>query len=270
MKKTYLAKRNALLSSDSISWGVLALAVVLLFLSLRLLTPNFFWKIVTPVFRTADATAAVSNSFFSSFGNTAALAAQNEKLASEKTALASENATLLKKVGDLSALERKTPSVIAGVVSRPLESPYDTLVLAAGRADGVRLGQEAFGAGGVPIGSVSSVLEDFSRVTLFSAPGARTNGWVGRGNAALTIEGVGGGAMNAIISREAGVAVGDIVFVPGPGMLPVGSVVGIEDNPLSPGVTLRILPAVNLFSTAWVELRATGVTPAAFATSTPL
>ena len=62
---------------------------------------------------------------------------------------------------------REESGILAGVVARPPVSPYDTLVLAAGRVDGVEVGMEAFGAVGVPVGVVSSVLEDFSRVTLF-------------------------------------------------------------------------------------------------------
>ena len=57
--------------------------------------------------------------------------------------------------------------IIAGIVARPPASPYDTLVLSAGSEEGVTLGMEAFGAGGVPLGVVSSVLANFSRVTLF-------------------------------------------------------------------------------------------------------
>ena len=75
--------------------------------------------------------------------------------------------------------------------------------------------------------------------------------------------------MHASVARAANIAVGDVVSVPGPGELPVGSVVRVDSDPLSPAVTLRIMPAANLFSLAWVELRATGVVPMTLATSTP-
>ena len=126
-----------------------------------------------------------------------------------------------------------------------------------GRA-GVARGMEAFGAGGVPIGVISSVLADFSRVTLFSAPNMTVNGWVGRANLPLIIRGAGAGVMNASVPRSAGVTAGDTVFAPGPGMLPIGSVVRVESDPSSPSVTLRIMPALNLFSIAWVAVRDTG------------
>ena len=103
------------------------------------------------------------------------------------------------------------------------------------------------------------MFSDFSRVTLFSAPGVITNGWVGAGNVPLIIKGAGAGVLNASVPRSAGIFVGDIVFVPGPGMLPVGVVMRADSDPASPSVTLRIMPTINLFSVAWVTMRDTGV-----------
>ena len=267
-------KRNALLSSRSVSWGAVALVVSLFILGVRFAAPNLFWQAIAPVFRASDAVTAISHSFFGSFSNAAALAAESERLTAENTALASENQALLQKVSDVSALlgvsgiQKNIPGILAGVVARPPASPYDTLVLAAGTNEGVALGMEAFGEGGVPLGIVSSVRADFSRVTLFSAPGVVTGGWIGQESIPLSLVGAGAGAMQASIARVAGIIEGDVVFVPGPGQLPIGSVVRVDSDPLSPGVTLRIQPALNPFGVAWVVLRMTGVVPMTFATST--
>ena len=260
MKRTFLAKRNGLLSPTNISWGALALVLAVLVLCVRLLAPNFFWYMFTPVFRTADALAAKNHVFFLSFRDTAVLAVQNEKLASENTVLANENQALTEKISEFSAL-LGTPAaqgILVGVVARPPTSPYDTLVLSEGGEAGITLGMEAFGEGNVPLGMVSSVLTRFSRVTLFSAPGMTTSGWIGHMNIPLTLLGAGGGALHASIARSAGVAVGDTVFIPGPGALPMGKVVRIDDDPSSPEVTLRIQPILNLFSTTWVLVRDIG------------
>ncbi len=247
------------------SWGALALAFVLLFLFVRLLAPNVFWRMMTPVFGAAGSVAAGSRAFLSSFGNTADLALQNEKLQNENAALASENQTLLQKVADLGALlgapaaEKTTAAhILAGVVARPPESPYDTLVLAEGANAGITVGMEAFGDGGVPVGVVSFVTSDFSRVTLFSSPGMTFTGWVGQARTPLVITGSGAGAMSASIARSANIAVGESVFGPGPGMLAIGSVARIDSDPSSPSVTLRITPAFNLFSASWVVVRDSG------------
>lgn len=265
MKKTFLAKRNAFLSSANISWGGYALAVAALLLLARLLAPNLFWQAFTPVFRGADALAASGHAFLSSFGDTAALSLQNETLVRENAALASENQALLQKTADLEGLigpaapgGNTASGILAGVVARPPESPYDTLVLAAGARAGIARGQEVFGAGNVPIGIISLVLADFSRVTLFTSPGVSITGWVGSAHVPLTITGSGAGSMSASLARSASIVAGDSVFAPGPGMLPIGKVVRIDGDPASPSMTLRIMPALNLFSVSWVLVRDTG------------
>lgn len=276
MKKTFLAKRNALLSLRGVSWGALALLLAIGALLVRLIAPNLFLHLLTPVFHASDTIALESHLVLTSFGDVATLTMQNEALATANTALATANQGLLKKIDSLSALlgapdtAKHPASILAGVTTRPPLSPYDTLLLGAGAQDGVTPGMEAFGAGNVPIGVVSSVLADFSRVTLFSAPGATTSGWVKQNNIPITIVGKGGGAMTASVARVADVAVGDVVFVPGPGLLPIGSVARIDSDPSSPGVVVHIASTLNLFSVSWVELRTTGVLPVAFATSTDL
>ena len=277
MKKTFLARRNALLSSTSVSWGVLALAGAVLLLLIRLLAPNLFWYTFAPVFRASDLLAERSHAFFSSFGDATALTLENERLTDENATLSLKNQALHERVNDLAELGQDIQGIAAGVVARPPASPYDTLVVAAGLKQGVALGMEAFGEGGTPLGIVSSVSSDFSRVTLFSAHGVTTNGWVGQAGLPLIIEGAGGGALRASAARSAGIAAGDVVFVPGPGKLPIGAVVRVDSDPASPSVTLRIAPAFNLFSISWVELRDTGITafppkadpPSAGATSAP-
>ena len=264
MKKISLARRNALLSPGNLSWGAFALAFAVLFLSIRLFAPDFFWRTLAPVFRGADAFAAMSRTALSSFGNVAALSARNDELSKENESLASENQALAQKVADISSLlggvsAKTSPAgILAGVVARPPSSPYDTLVLSPGADEGVVPGMEAFGEGGVPLGIVSAVHPGFSRVTLFSSPEIRVDGWVGSGRLPLAIRGAGGGALSASVQRSAGIKTGDAVFVPGPGALPIGSVVRIDSDPSSPSVTLQIQPAVNLFSITWVELRASG------------
>lgn len=279
MKRTFLAKRNALLSSASISWGTGALACAVFILLVRLIAPNFFLQAFAPAFNVSNIIAEKSHAFFNSFGDTATLAARNERLVEENAALASENQTLLEKEASVSALigpsgQQKLAfsGILAGVVARPPVSPYDTIVLSVGSGAGVTLDMEAFGEGGVPLGVITSVTTDFSRATLFSAPGMVTHGWIKGADMPLNIFGAGGGAMNASLSRSAGVNVGDTVFAPGPGMLPIGSVVRIDSDPSAPGISLRIMPKTNPSSLTWVLLRDIGVSlrdAFSIATSTP-
>lgn len=268
MKKTFLARRNALFSSTEVSWGAYALIAAVLLLLVRLIAPNFFLHIFTPVFRSADFVHAESRRFFSSFGDTARLSLQNEQLLSENIALRSENQALLQRESALGALTEGGTAILAGIIARPPESPYDTLVLSGGSRAGIRIGMEVFGGGGVPIGVISAVTADFSRAMLFSSPGMSVHGWVGAAQTPITIMGSGGGSMRAEVARAAPVSVGDTVFAPGPGHLPIGSVARTQSSPSSPSMTVWISPAFNLFSASWVSVRDTGAMLIGTASST--
>lgn len=266
MKKTYLAKRNALLAIANYSWGAIALLFALLTLIVRLMAPNIFWSITSPVFRAADSIANVQHALISSFREKVGLVTANEQLMLQNDALENENRALMKKASSLSSLlgadgssSARGAGILGEVVARPPESPYDTLVLAQGSNAGVSKGMEIFGPGGVPLGVVEAVTSDFSQAVLFSAHGMSVDGWVGEKNLAVTVLGTGGGVMTASLSRSAEVVIGDTVFVPGPGMLPVGVVTRIDSDASSPSVTLRITPALNLFSIGFVTIRATGI-----------
>lgn len=255
------ARRNALLSPARFSWGAVALAFALCALAFRLAAPDVFSRAEAPLLHSASALSLGGASLFSGFSDAAALAARAEALSRENAALSAENQTLRKQAVDQAALLGGPPpeggagGIVVGVISAPPTSPYDTLVLAGGATDGVALGQEAFGGGGVPLGIVSSASEHFSRVTLFSAPGIVTRGWIGNGNLPLEMRGAGGGALRATIAQAADIALDDPVFAPGPGALFIGRVARIDRDTASPSADILIQGAFNTFSATWVELR---------------
>jgi cell shape-determining protein MreC len=266
MKKTFLPRRNALVTLTSFSWGARAVVFVFILLLVRVTFPNVFGFIAAPVLRSSSAIGEANHTFFSSFNNAVVLTAENDELNKENAALTSENAALMKKVANLTALQgasglqqKASLGIVADVIARPPLSPYDTLVLAQGARAGIRTGMEAFGAGHVPLGVVESVSDDFSRIVLFSSSGMRTSGWIGSASVPIAVHGAGGGAFSVTLPRSAGIIVGDSVFVPGPGMLPLGVVSRIDGDPSSPAATLRITPFVNLFSIGSVELENTGI-----------
>lgn len=279
MKKIFLKKRNALLTTATFSWGAYALALVALIVLVRLLAPNAFLFAVTPLFKSADALAAVNHAFFAHFNDAAALTRSYEKSQSDNEALVIENESLREKIRNIEDLfpggaeTRPQSGIVAGVVARPLESPYDTLLIAAGAKSGIARGMEVFGAGGTPLGIVSEVVDDFSWVNLFTRPGMQTQAVVSSAHTEITLLGAGSGTFKVSLSRAATITEGDSVYVPGPGFLPVGKVVRIDGNPSSPSVDLRIVPLVNPRSVSWVVVRDVGSSVRAKfeqASSTPL
>lgn len=264
MKKIFLTRRNALLSPENLSWGVYALGAALALLTFRFIAPNAFWSVLAPVLSSAARASETSHQFLSSFGDRAMLALENEQLTKQNTVLEVENQMLEERLATTAALSSpRSRQVVARVLARPPVSAYDTLILDAGTDDGVAVGDAAFALAssasdqGVPVGYVSWASRDFSRVTLFSAPGIESPAWVGEKKNALMVLGQGGGAFTAVVPRDVTVSVGDPIYI-GPLMQRVGTVLRIDSDPSSPSVVLQIAPLVNPFNMSDVALRDVG------------
>jgi cell shape-determining protein MreC len=227
--------------------GVLVLAAILRW---RDTAASLFWNIGTPIVDSrnlyqhtsvADLQAALASS-------TAALADRN--------ALSNENTELKRLLGR----QIQGVQVISAVLMRPPGIPYDTLMIDAGKKDGIRVGELVFGGGKSAIGEISEVYDTASRVLLFSAPGrtfdaqvmpAATPGAV----LPLSLAGQGAGSIVGQVPAGSTVVVGDSVLIPGLGSAFVGSVTHIDAPTGSSFETLLIQLPVNIFSLQFVEIQ---------------
>jgi cell shape-determining protein MreC len=258
MKRQYSHRPN---SVGPFTWtfGVAFFVLFLLFL-VRAFIPGTFFSLAAPLWREGTALDASVGSVFVGLTHAQQVALQNAALGQQVQTLQNENAVLTARAQDLTKLlggqgaAGISASVVAGVLARPPESPYDTIVVAAGTDDGVVAGAQAFAAGGIPIGTVESATKHSAVIGLLSTPGRMTDGWAGASRTQVTFKGSGAGAFTATIPRAAAVSVGDNVYVPGPGAVPFGTVVRIDSEAASPTVVLEIQPLVNLFSLTWVEI----------------
>lgn len=259
MKTLFSRRRNSYLGSGAS--GVFALVVVIVvvvLVAIRFLLPGVFTAIASPLWSIGGGLSGVTANGSAFFGDKAKLAGENAQLRASNTALGNENRILLERAADIEKLVgTSTPEgvrIAAGVLARPPVSPYDTLIIAGGKSAGMTLKNVVFGPGNVPIGTLSVVTDASATVTLFSAPGRITSGWAGDKRIPLSLTGVGGGAFKAQVPRDAGIITGDIVYVPGPGALPIGNVVHVDTNPSNPESVIQIQPALNLFSLTWVSV----------------
>lgn len=239
---------EGLLTGGRAALGAVVVIVVVLFL-FRTFFPDTLVALMRPLVGTGDALSAAVGSV----GLFEEKKAAQEELLREIEVLRAENAGLRAELGDLSKLPGDE-GVRAGVVARPPASPYDSLVVAAGSSSGVSLGALAYGPGSVPIGTVARVSAASAHISLYSAPGRRTEGWAGEARIPVSIEGAGSGAFRAGVAKDAGLVVGDQVYVPGPGALPIGVVARIDTDASSPEATLFIRPLANPFTITWVVI----------------
>lgn len=245
------------MSGGRVGIAIIIVAILVL-LGLRTLAPDLLVYLARPLLGAGSSLSAAVGNATGAFEDKTVVEAERDTLRAELLAAQNENAVLRAQLSDASKLAGAEPvtreRVRAGVIARPPISPYDTIVVAAGQEDGVRVGAFAYGSGGVPIGTVSALSGKNAHIALFSAPGRETQGWAGEARTAVSLRGAGGGAFRASVSKDALLVVGDTVLAPGPGALPIGVIARIDTDPSLPEANLYIRPLINPFSLTWVAI----------------
>jgi cell shape-determining protein MreC len=188
----------------------------------------------------------------------ASLQEDRDRLMRANETLTNQNGVLAARAADLERLlggRAEAPAgIVAAVLARPPVSPYDMLVVDQGARAGVTEGSAVYGAGGIPVGTVADVVQNSARVSLYSTTGRVTEGWLGANRLPVQLIGAGAGAFDARVDAATGILVGDAVYVPGPGALPIGTVTEVITDPSSPNIILRIRGQASPFSMTWVTI----------------
>lgn len=238
--------------------AVVLVPLVIFLIVLRVFAPGFLASAASPLLNLGSSlTGKVGDSV--SLDSRAELMEERDHLLRENEALRNQSATFAARAADLERLlgarTERAGGTLAGVLARPPVSPYDVLIVDQGSEAGVRIGSTAYGPGGVPLGTVTSADAKTSRVTLYSHTGNVTEGWAGANRIPVKLTGTGAGGFDAEIPGTAGALVGDQVFVPGPGALPIATITEVVTDPSSPSVVLRIRSQINPFSLTWVTIQ---------------
>lgn len=230
--------------------ALIVAAVLIVILILGLIFPAALVSIARPLWAAGSGMTAAVGGIMPVDAN--ALSKERDRLEAELAARTNELYALQAQSSDIARLGDVEARITAGVLARPPMSPYDTLIVAPESA--VREGAQAFGVGGVPLGTVVRADEGSAQISLYSASGRTTLGWAGEGRVPVELLGAGSGAFRAEVAKDAGIIVGDMVYVPGPGALPIGTVARVDTNPQSPSATLFIRPLASPFSLTWVAI----------------
>lgn len=113
---------------------------------------------------------------------------------------------------ELVGREQEPDTVIAAVLTRPPQTPYDVIIIDAGSNESVSVGSEVSLPEGPILGVVSEVYSKRAKVKLFSASGEETSAVLERNNMPVILVGTGGGNFKLTLPRDIIVEKGDRIL----------------------------------------------------------
>ena len=241
--------------------AVLAFCVVLLVVGgvWRERVSTLAWQVMGPVIA-HNPLAGVMGALHTS----ASLAHDNEQLraalASTTAALADRDVLYQENLGLKARMGRdgSVRTLLAGVIVRPPTVPYDTLIVDAGRLQGVSNGALVYAGGTAVIGAVDVVYEHTARVVLFSSPGEIYQGMLMESTThpalPVTVEGQGGGTLSTEVPIGNDVAPGDSILLPGVAGGYVAKVVALDGKKGESFITLYLRVPVSAQELRFVEI----------------
>ena len=179
------------------------------------------------------------------------------KLDENSAIIANYNSVLADNLSLREILGRKdatTTMVLAAIMGKPNQSPYDTLVIDAGIKQGLQTGNMVFALGNVPIGRTANVYSNSSKVVLFSSAGEKTQVIVGEKDIFMEVVGRGGGNFEMIVPRDFTLSKGDQVILPGIFPYVLGVVETIISDPRDPFIKVLLTSPVNIQELKFVEV----------------
>ncbi len=155
---------------------------------------------------------------------------------------------------ELSYIKNPAEIILAGVLAKPSQSLYNSLVIDQGSRNGLMVGQLVVTQGTIGLGKIASVSTDTATVELFSGPQFDSNLVMKNQSITVPAKGKGGGNFEIHIPREIVVTDGDILGLPEDPSIAVGVVKSITFDPRDPFQTVLARTPVNIQELNFVEV----------------
>ncbi len=117
--------------------------------------------------------------------------------------------------GVLGRKSKDRKSIVASVLLRAPQVPYDILIIDTGKGDGVEEGMLVVAYGDILLGFVEEAFSSTSRVKLYSRAGEDVDVFIRKANIFTSALGSGGGNFEVTLPKVDGVEVGSLVVTPG-------------------------------------------------------
>lgn len=145
--------------------------------------------------------------------------------------------------------------VLARVLARPGQLPYDVLMIDKGEQDGIMLDTPVFVGGDDRIlGLVTKVLEKTAHVTLVTTPGFLATAYIYGPNIYTTTEGMGSGVLRVRVPQGIELSENDIVILPAVDSGVFGTIARVETSPTKPERYGYIIADIPLQSLQYVSV----------------
>ncbi len=221
---------------------------------------SFLFAVARPFWGVRDSIASFFDEAISLVVSKSSLIAENVALKKQVSDMARQQALYLitqEENADLKALfGRKSTErpVLARVLVKPTFSPFDTLLIDLGSADGIAIGNIVRAASSTSIGFVSEVYDHTAKVTLYSSDGQKTKVEVGKAATLKEATGLGGGNFSLQMPVGSGVHVGDAIVMPSVSPNIFSTVQKVEFKPTDSFERVLFQLPVNVSELVFVEV----------------
>lgn len=155
----------------------------------------------------------------------------------------------------LNRKNEKDNLLLAAILEKPNRSLYDTLIIDVGEDDGVSVGNLVFANGDLPIGRVSEIYGNSSKVVLFSSSGEKNSVVVNGSDVFMDLVGRGGGNFEMILPRDFVLEKGISVSIPGISNYLVAKVDAIISDPRDSFTKALLSSPVNIQESKFVQVK---------------
>ena len=172
-------------------------------------------------------------------------------LLAENEILQTENDNLKDLLG---RKDLKLKTILATVLVKPPQTPFDMLIVDAGLAQTVSVGDKVIANANTFIGEVIEVQADTAKISLYSTPGRKLSVVLGTNSVTAEAVGVGGGNFNIKLPKEVEVKEGDVIVIPSITTNVFGIVEKVNSNDNDSFQMILFKSPVNISELNFVEI----------------
>jgi len=148
----------------------------------------------------------------------------------------------------------KKDTVLASILVKPPQIPYDLLIIDIGEDHNINVGNRVLVNGNVYLGEIVDVYSKTAKVRLYSTPGEKISVVLGSNSVSVEAVGMGGGNFNIYIPQEIEVQEGDVIIVPSIMTNVLGIVEKINFKETDSFQTVLFKSPINISELSFVEV----------------